>query len=250
VARLLGRDNTRKLCLLKIDTARSLPVPETVPRSELRVGQWAISVGVGFGDAEPAISAGIISALSRISGRAVQTDANTSPANYGGPLIDLDGRVIGICVPLHPQAKAVTSGIEWYDSGIGFAIPLHGLEEVLVAMKAGKVIELAYLGIQMKPAKAEESGTIVGKVQADSPADRAKIQPGDRVMKLDGQPVRDSQHLKMLIDRHVAGDRIRLTVLREKEELDVEVTLATRPKTARPTPPTRVKVKPQPKPVR
>ena len=68
VAKLLGRDETRKLCLLKIDGVTSLSVPEFVPRSELKVGQWAVAVGVGYGDANPALSAGIISATSRVSG--------------------------------------------------------------------------------------------------------------------------------------------------------------------------------------
>src|SRR5262249_41731663 len=111
VAKLLGRDDTRKLCLLKVDGVQSLPVPEFVPRSELKVGQWAVAVGVGYGDGSPALSAGIISAASRISGKAVQTDANTSPANYGGPLVDLDGRVIGVCVPLSPGSKEVAGGV-------------------------------------------------------------------------------------------------------------------------------------------
>ncbi|MCG8585980.1 MAG: S1C family serine protease, partial [Pirellulales bacterium] len=103
VAKMLGRDDTRELCLLKIEADRPLPTPELVDRNELRVGQWAISLGVGYGDSNPAISAGIISATHRISGRAVQTDANISPANYGGPLIDISGRVIGICSPLSPS---------------------------------------------------------------------------------------------------------------------------------------------------
>src|SRR5204862_4223199 len=116
-AKLLGRDETRRLCLLKVDGVSDLAAPEFVPRSEVKVGQWAIAVGVGFGAKEPALSAGIISATSRISGKAVQTDANTSPANYGGPLIDLDGRVLGICVPLSADTKNAAAGAEWYDSG-------------------------------------------------------------------------------------------------------------------------------------
>ena len=80
-----------------------------------------------YGDFEPAISAGIVSALNRFDVKAVQTDANVSPANYGGPLMTIDGRLIGLCVPMHPKQKDVLAGVEWYDSGIGFAIPLDGL---------------------------------------------------------------------------------------------------------------------------
>ncbi|MEX0586667.1 MAG: trypsin-like peptidase domain-containing protein, partial [Pirellulales bacterium] len=91
VAKLLGRDEIRKLTLLKVDVAGKLPVPQFAPRDQVRVGQWAITVGVGYGNQEPAVSAGIISATRRVSDHAVQTDANISPANYGGPLIDLEG---------------------------------------------------------------------------------------------------------------------------------------------------------------
>lgn len=135
IAKLLGRDDTRHLCLLKIDVQDKLPVAPVIPIEETRVGQWAISVGVGFGDVEPAISAGIISALGRDKGRAVQTDANISPANYGGPLISIDGRVIGICVPLNPTSNNNTTSVEWYDSGVGFAIPLSELDESIANMK-------------------------------------------------------------------------------------------------------------------
>jgi len=138
VAELRGRDAKRRLCLLKIDTDKKLTVPEVMPRDELRVGSWALSLGVGYGDFEPAVSVGIVSALDRYDVKAVQTDANISPANYGGPLLSIDGRLIGVCVPLHPTNPKVTAGVEWYDSGIGFAIPLEGLADQIEKMKRSK----------------------------------------------------------------------------------------------------------------
>jgi serine protease Do len=99
-----------------------------MPRDETFVGQWVVAMGIGFGDAEPALTAGIISAASRISAKAIQTDANLSPANYGGPLVDLDGRIVGICVPLSPGGKQEGAGAEWYDSGIGFAVPIRNVQ--------------------------------------------------------------------------------------------------------------------------
>jgi serine protease Do len=247
VARLCGRDNTRKVCLLKIDVPEPLPAAEIAPQSELRVGQWAIAVGMGFGGDDPAVSAGIISALGRIAGRAVQTDAKTSPANYGGPLVDVQGRVIGICVPLHPQSKEVTSGVQWYDSGIGFAVPLDGLETVLSAMKDGKTLEPAFLGVQVKSNEGDESKVVVAKVQPDSPAAEAKVQEGDRIVDVDGDPVRDARHLKLLIARHVAGDTVRLTLARDEKELAIEVKLAKPPPRREPAPKVRAKEMP-PKP--
>lgn len=251
VAQLCGRDNTRKLCVLKINAPQPLPVLQVAPQSEIRVGQWAIAVGMGFGGNEAAVSAGIVSALGRIAGRAVQTDAKTSPANYGGPLVDVQGRVIGICVPLHPQSKDVTSGVQWYDSGIGFAIPLDGLDTILAAMKEGKVLEPAFVGIQLKPVDGDEAGVVVAKVQPDSPADTAKIRDGDRILKLDDASVRDAPHLKLLIAQHVAGDTVQLKIQRDEKELTVDVVLAKPPANGDPGPAVRIKKTPgQPPPSR
>ena len=136
VAKLLGRDENRRICLLKIETSKKLTVAKRFPVEDVRIGQWAIAVGVGYGDFEPAISAGIVSALNRNQVRAVQTDANVSPANYGGPLVSIDGRVIGICAPLHPNAKSESAGAQWYDSGIGFAIPINSWKECIADLSA------------------------------------------------------------------------------------------------------------------
>ena len=73
---------------------------------------------------KPNISVGIVSAVNRIWGKAIQTDAKISPTNYGGPLVDIAGRVLGVLVPLSPMATDELAGVEWYDSGIGFAVPL------------------------------------------------------------------------------------------------------------------------------
>jgi serine protease Do len=236
VAKLLGRDETRKLCILKIEDAAGLPVPEHAVASKLRVGQWAISVGVGFGDSETAISAGVISARNRISGRAVQTDANISPANYGGPLIDIEGRVIGICVPLNPQSQETGAGVEWYDSGIGFAVPLDGAESVIAAMKAGKIVQPAQLGVQVEPG-GDKGGVIVKKVLPDSAAGKADIKEGDRIVRFEDQPVSDAQQLRTLIGKHAAGDVVKVTLDRESMTVDVEVELAVAAKAKSPDKP-------------
>jgi serine protease Do len=225
VATLLGRDETRKLCVLKIEGVNDLPVPEFVSPSELKIGAWAISVGVGYGDDEPMISAGIVSALNRVSGRAVQTDANISPANYGGPLLDIEGRVIGICVPLNPMSKEVSGGVEWYDSGIGFAASLHGMENVLTAMKAGKTIQPGSLGVQVKAADANGSGAVIAQVLEKSGAEKAGLKPEDRLLAVAGDAVLDVAQLRTLVSRYAAGDEVKLTIRRGEEELQITVTL-------------------------
>jgi serine protease Do len=195
-------------------------------------------VGVGYGDDEPMISAGIVSGLNRVSGRAVQTDANISPANYGGPLLDIEGRVIGICVPLNPMSKEVSGGVEWYDSGIGFAATLDGAENALAAMKRGETIQPGSLGVQMKAATANGSGAVIAQVLAGSGADKAGLKAGDRLLKVAGEEVLDVTQLRTLISRYAAGDEVTFTIRRGREALQITATLQV------PPPP-----KPKPKPM-
>ncbi len=226
VARLLGRDETRRLCLLKIDGAGDLPAPASVPRERLRVGQWAVAVGVGYGAEQPALSAGIVSATHRIFGRAVQTDANLSPANYGGPLLDIEGRVIGLCVPLSPMSRGGRGGgMRWYDSGIGFAVPLAGLEPVIERMARGEVIRPGRLGVRVAPVE-DGAGARIQEVIADTAAAKAGLAKDDILMAVDGEAVRDMLHLRLLVGRHAAGDAVTLTVRRGEEEMEVTATLA------------------------
>ena len=237
VARLLGRDDTRKLCVLKIDGVRGLPVPPAAPRDGLKVGQWTISAGFGYGGDQPAISAGILSALSRISGKAVQTDANTSPANYGGPLVDIEGRVIGICVPLSPRAQGVAGGVAWYDSGIGFAIPLDGLGPSLEQMKAGKTLRPGKLGIQPARQPAKGGGIAVQSVQKGSGAEKAGIQAKDIIVAIDEQIVADVLALRILLGRHAAGDSVAVKLKRGDQTLTLRVELTAGAAAAAPTRP-------------
>ena len=236
VAKLLGRDETRRICLLKVDGASGLVVPEMAPRDELAVGQWAVALGIGYGDAEPALTAGIISATSRIGTKAVQTDANLSPANYGGPLVDLDGRVIGICVPLSPGGQQEGAGSEWYDSGIGFAVPLAGLEKVIEAMKEGKTLQKAFLGVQSQPTGTPPSGATIVTVVPDSPAAKAGLTKDDKLISLDGTEIMDVTHLSSVIARYIAGDKVELVYQRGEEKKTITVELAVAPP---PPPPMR-----------
>ena len=240
VAKLLGRDETRKLCVLKVDWVSGWPVPAYAPRETLKVGQWVVAAGIGYGAIEPAISAGIISATSRISTKAVQTDANLSPANYGGPLVDLDGRVVGICVPLSPQGDNDAAGAEWYDSGIGFAVPLAGLETVITAMKEGKTLRAGFLGVQAEPQGDPPSGAIVKEIVPDSPAAKADLKTGDRVVSIEGVEILDPARLSSVIRRYLAGEQVTVVIERGGEQKTVEVELAVRPATPTrpfPTPP-------------
>ncbi len=225
VAKLCGRDETRGLCVLKIEGVKDLPVPAVAPRGEFKVGQWVVSMGVGYGGEAPALSAGIISALERFSGKAVQTDANLSPANYGGPLVDVEGRVVGIAVPLAPGGGAAGEGVQWYDSGIGFAVPLSDAEPVIARLKKGDVLHPGKLGIMPQPGSAPGGGVPVQDVQKDSPAQKAGIQAKDIILAIGDKPVRDLLALRVLLGRYVAGDAVSVKFRHDKEEKTVSVTL-------------------------
>jgi serine protease Do len=234
VARQLGRDETRKICLLKVDGVSNLPVSQLEPRGDVKVGQWAVAVGVGFGAKQPALSTGIVSATSRISGKAIQTDANTSPANYGGPLVNLDGRVIGICVPLTPGAQKDAAGAEWYDSGIGFGVPLDGLDAVLARLKSGETLQHAFLGVQVAAYGDPPSGAQIKKVVADSPAAKAGLAEGDKIVIAGGTDIIDAAHLATVIHGYLAGDKLEITVLRGDERKSLTAELVAPPPEVKP----------------
>jgi serine protease Do len=152
VAKLVAQDRSRQVTLLKV-TATGLPTPKVAPKNAIKLGQWAIAVGRTLGpspSAPPSVSLGIISALDRIWGKAIQTDCKVSPVNYGGPLIDLQGQVLGLLVPLSPRGEDETAGVEWYDSGIGFAVPLEDLLQRLPSLQAGRDLLPGRLGVRFK----------------------------------------------------------------------------------------------------
>lgn len=228
VAKLLGQDETRKICLLKIEPPKDvkLIVPAFVSPSEMKVGMWSISLGVGYGDADPALSAGIISARNRMGGKAIQTDANISPANYGGPLIDIEGRVIGICVPLSPQAGGASSGVEWYDSGIGFAIPMQGIERIIEQMKEGKRIEPGRMGVMPAPQPPKDGkGVTSQQVMKDSAAEKAGMKTGDIITHIEGIEIADAAQLRSVLAKYIAGDKIKVKIKRGEEVMDIDITL-------------------------
>src|SRR3954452_16160960 len=137
VAKVVATDTTRMLTLLKID-AKNLPVPEAFPKKDVDVGQWSIALDrtqEPDTDRPPSMSIGIVSAVNRIWGKAIQTDAKTSPVNYGGPLVAIDGRVYGIVVPMSNRAEGETAGVDVYDGGIGFAVPLEDIQRMLPRLK-------------------------------------------------------------------------------------------------------------------
>jgi S1-C subfamily serine protease/predicted esterase len=222
VAKVVARDTARMLTLLKIDTT-DLPMPVAVPKSEVLVGQLSLALGRG-NDLDPTkppmISTGIVSAVGRIWGKAIQTDAKVSPVNYGGPLVALDGRVLGVLVPLSPDGEGDTAGVEWYDSGIGFAIPLEDVLAAVPRLKGGKDLGRGMLGFTPKqPEERYNVPVVVGTVAPQSAGEKIGLKPNDKITKLDGKPVNNFSELMHLLGPKYEGDAIDLVVERDGKEV-------------------------------
>lgn len=225
--KMLGRDLTRKICILKINTTDEvLPVPEFVPSKDVKVGQWAISVGVGFGGVENFVSLGMISGKNRIFGKAIQTDANLSPANYGGALIDVEGRIIGINTPLSPNSSDLMAGAEWYDSGIGFVIPVADIPDIISALKLKKDIEIGKIGIHPREDNKKNNIVIVDLVYPDSPSEKAGMQSGDIINSIEKIPVEGIMRMQQILGRYESGKTISIEIIRGNEKKIIMVTLA------------------------
>ncbi|MHB1422283.1 MAG: PDZ domain-containing protein [Gemmataceae bacterium] len=237
VADIIANDQTRMLTLLKlVGVSGKLPVPVVVPKNDLRIGQTSLAVGrtlVGPTRPIPSVSVGILSALNRIYGRAIQTDAKVSPTNYGGPLIDLQGRVQGVLVPASPRSEGETAGFEWYDSGIGFAIPLEDINRVLPKMLKGTTkdvvnLKRGLLGVTMQQKQGQDEHTtppILAAVSPASAAEKRGLKPGDLILDIDGKPIDSQARMRQVLGPKYEGDTVVLKIRRDKKEIKLEVKL-------------------------
>ncbi len=225
-AQTVARDHSRMLVLLKVTTDDKLPVAAVVPREELQVGQWALAIGRTYEQADPNVSIGVVSAKDRIWGKAMQCDAKISPNNYGGPLIDIRGRVLGVLVPMSPTAQGEVAGAEWYDSGIGFAVPLVDLLPRLEKLKAGTDLYPGLLGISLKGTDIYADPASLVACQPNGPAAKAGLKAQDTIIEIDGQSIVRQAQLKHALGVKYAGDTVHVVVLRGEEKLpfDIELT--------------------------
>lgn len=250
VAKLVARDHPARIALLKIASEKlgdaPLPTPTRAPQREVRVGQWALVAGYGQGSATPAVSVGCVSALNRANGLALQTDARTSPANYGGPVFDIAGRLLGICVPM-AAGEDELAGVAWYDSGIGFAITPARIARHFERLKRGEDVLRGYLGVTLapellvgeapttRPSSPRDGLRIVGQVRG--PAADAGLRVDDVITHLDDQPTPRLIELRRVLWSKAAGESILVTVRRGDEVVRVEFDLASENAFATPQPP-------------
>ncbi|HEX5054629.1 MAG TPA: trypsin-like peptidase domain-containing protein [Planctomycetota bacterium] len=209
-----GEDTSRGIALVKIE-AHDLPVPEFVPPEAVRVGQWAFVLGRTFAVDEPTVHIGIVSAQRRLFGRALQIDAYTSPANYGGAVVDVHGHVLGIAVPLSPSGR--NAGVEWYDSGIGFAVTLANIPDLLARMQQGQVLQRGWLGVQFETAFLGPGAKIAGTPKEGAAA-KAGLRKGDVILAVDDVEVKNGPHFQMLVSSRLGGDTVQLRVRKNDAE--------------------------------
>ncbi len=224
-AELLATDHSRMLVLLKATGMADLPVPEIAPAEDIRPGQWAIAIGRTFRADRTNVTVGIVSAVGRMFGKVIQTDADVSTTNYGGPLVDLRGRVLGLIVPMAPQATSEVAGAEWYDSGIGFAVPLAPLADRIELMKKGEDQRAGLLGIGMQPKNPHSALAELSVVRPDSPAGQAGLKKGDRIIEVNGKPVRTQIDLRFALGTAYGGDSLRVVAMRGDERIERSIEL-------------------------
>jgi len=256
-AEVVGTDLFADIALLKIDPAKvsdeqlvGLPLGST---AGLTVGDPVAAIGTPFGE-EQSLSVGVVSALDRdiesltrfSIGNAVQTDAAINHGNSGGPLLDADGKVIGV----NAQIRSTGGGGE----GVGFAIPVETAKRSIEQLREKGRVDYAYIGItstSLYPQLAKrlgvpvERGAVVDQVTSGSPARSAGIRGArdhttfqgqlrvpigsDVVVAIDGKPVNDSDDLSDIISTHEPGETIDVEVVRDGKRRTLQVRLGTRP---------------------
>ena len=243
-ATVLGADPLTDTAVIQAEGVEGL-TPATIGSSEdLRVGQEVVAIGSPFG-LDATVTSGIVSALDRPVGvasdasgdatiyPAIQTDAAINPGNSGGPLVDTNGRVVGINSSIRTSGS--TSGASGGSIGLGFSIPIDEVLPIVEQMAAGETPTHARLGISVSDATAAEGqsgaeaviGALVREVGEGSTAGDAGLEPGDVVVRVDDTMITGSDSLVATIRSYRPGDTVTLTFVRDGEEQSVDLELDT-----------------------
>jgi serine protease Do len=235
LAKVIGRDMLTDSALIQLIEHPSSPLPEARfgDSSQMQPGDWVMAIGNPFSLAHT-ISVGVISATKRPfavtdqrSNEMLQTDAAINPGNSGGPLLNIRGEVIGI------NTAIISNGQSEGNIGIGFAVPINTVRELLPQLREGKVIR-GRIGVSVGivPRESYEdfglksrTGAIVSSVLPNSPAAKAGIEPGDVVVEYNGRPVPNRDELVKMVVATKPGTTVPMRLLREKRERTVNVTV-------------------------
>ena len=237
--KVVGRDPATDVALIRVEEPdRDFPVLPLGDSDAARVGEWVMAVGNPL-NMDHTVTVGVISAKGRVLGLSdssfenlIQTDAAINFGNSGGPLVNTMGQAIGI-------NTAINAG----GQNLGFAVPTSTAERVLAQLRqSGKVVR-GYLGAAVRNVDpeikeafglADRKGAFVESVEPKHAAAKAGLEPGDLIVAVDGQPVADTRELIDLVSSRQPGSRVRLEVLREHKQHQLEVVLEERPSSGPP----------------
>ncbi len=227
-AKIIGADRRTDVAVVKIE-ASGLPSVKIGDVNQLKVGQWVMAIGSPFG-LENTVTAGIVSAKQRDTGdylNFIQTDVAINPGNSGGPLLNLRGEVVGI----NSQIYSRSGGFQ----GISFAIPIDDAVRVSEQLRSNGRVIRGRIGVTIAPVTKEvaesiglgkTAGALVQGVEKDGPADKAGVEAGDIIVKVDGKPVDKSGDLPRIVGATKPGAKAVLQIFRRGTTRDVSVTVA------------------------
>jgi putative serine protease PepD len=230
-AEVLGIDEASDLAVIRFDPEGAELHPlELADSSDLNVGASVAAIGAPFEYAW-SFSTGIVSGLDRTIqapngfsvAHAVQTDAAINPGNSGGPLIDSEGKVIGVV------DQIATDGSADQSSGVGFAVPSSLVSAELQQLEAGETVEHAYLGVATASTTEGIDGATVAEVVQGSPAAEAGLEEGDVITELDGETIAGTEDLIAAIAAAQPGDTVKLEIERDSKSTEISVKLGTQP---------------------
>jgi serine protease Do len=233
IAKVVGRDPTSDLALLKIN-ATGLPFVRFGDSTRARVGDWVVAIGNPFG-LGGTVTAGIVSAVHRVTGggaadRFIQTDASINQGNSGGPMFNLQGDVIGINSQIFSQSGG--------NIGIGFAIPAEDAKPVIDTLMKGVAIKRGYLGVGIQPVTDDiaaalglpkDRGELISRVEPGEAAAKAGLRAGDVVVRVNGNEVNPDTTLSRLVANVAPGGQARLEVIRDGRPQTINAVVGTRP---------------------
>lgn len=227
-AEVVGTDPSTDVAVLDVNRPAAQLTPVSfASEGSLEVGDPVIAIGSPFG-LQGTLTTGVVSALGReiqspngfTIENAVQTDAALNHGNSGGPVLDTQGRVVGVAA----QIRSENGG----NVGIGYAVPGDTAKRVAADLIQDGSVEHAYLGVSLP----NDGAARIEQVNNGTPADRAGLRAGDRVTAVDGDQIESGDELRERIDAQRPGDKLTLTITRSGDERTVEVTLGERPATA------------------
>ncbi|WP_164000390.1 trypsin-like peptidase domain-containing protein [Pyxidicoccus caerfyrddinensis] len=225
-AEVVGRDASTDVALLRLSGAGlgNLPAVYLGDSDKLEVGDWVVAIGNPFG-LDHSVAHGMISAKERVLGVGqfddfIQTDALINPGNSGGPLFNMKGEVVGVTTAIISQGQ-----------GIGFAVPINLVKDLLPNLRENGKLERGWLGVVITDdgGKGERRAPVVKDVYKDSPAAAAGIRPGDRLAAVNGRAIASYLQLLRKVALLAPGTEARLTLQREGVTREVSVRLIVRP---------------------